>query len=340
MTDAAQTTQEAPLRIAVLGTRHVHAEGLVRLARAAGAQITGVHERDPQARSHWMTLGLGDIGDLDSVLASADAVIVAGTNAERVDDTLAALDAGLPVLSEKPVAMNADDLARLVAHPRAAELVNVALPVRYAKALVRARHAVRSGSIGTPIAGRGTNHGQFPGGWFGSMADAGGGAIMDHTVHVSDALCWLLDDRITSVYAEGSHAMYPELDVDSCGVLTMNFESGFFASLDASWSRPASFHTWGDVWIELVGTEGRLVIDPMARHLRHFSDAAGKLVTVGYDEGDMTADMVHAFLDRARGGATPTVTLAEGVHASEVVLAAYRSVSSGTVADVRTPALT
>jgi len=208
--------------------------------------------------------------------------------------------------------------------------------VRFGTALVRARDAIRAGSIGTPIAGRGTNHGQFPGGWFGSLADAGGGAIMDHTVHVSDALCWLLDDRIESVYAESTHKMHPEIEVESGGVLTMNFASGFFASLDASWSRPDSFHTWGDVWIEIVGTEGRIVIDPMARRLSHFSEQAGKLLTVGYDDADMTADMVRAFLNFAAGNEQQLgpATLAEGVHASETVLAAYRSCASGKVEPV------
>ena len=328
------TDELSQLKVAVLGTRHVHAEGLVRIARSAGVQLVGAHERDAMARSAWSTLGLGDIGDRDAVLADADAVIVAGTNAERVDDTLAALDAGCAVLSEKPVAMNDADLDRLVAHAGDGARLTVALPVRFGASLVRARDAIRAGAIGKPIAGRGTNHGQFPGGWFGTFADAGGGAIMDHTVHVSDALCWLLDDRIESVYAESTRKMHPQLEVESGGVLTLNFASGFFASLDASWSRPDSFHTWGDVWIEIVGTEGRLVVDPMARHMRHFSERAGKLVTVGYDEGDMTADMVGAFLHQAAGLELPGVapaSLAEGVHASETVLAAYRSCASGAV---------
>ncbi|MBC7643773.1 MAG: Gfo/Idh/MocA family oxidoreductase [Thermoleophilia bacterium] len=334
------TVDYSRLKVAVLGTRHVHAEGLVQIAAATGATIVGAHERDPRARSAWAGLGLGNIGTREAVLAEADAVIVAGTNAERVDDTLAALEAGCAVLSEKPVAMNEADLERLLAHINAASSgkLSVALPVRFGGALVRARDAIRAGSIGTPIAGRGTNHGQFPGGWFGSLADAGGGAIMDHTVHVSDALCWLLDDRIEAVYAESTHKMYPNIEVESGGILTMNFASGFFASLDASWSRPASFHTWGDVWVEIMGTEGRIVINPMARHMNHFSEQAGKLLTVGYDEGDMTGDMVRAFLASA-AGAEPTdvapASLAEGVHASETVFAAYRSCASGKVEQVR-----
>jgi predicted dehydrogenase len=129
--------------------------------------------------------------------------------------------------------------------------------------------------------------------------------------------------------------LHPDNDVEDCGVVTLDFESGFFASIDSSWSRPESFPTWGDVWLELVGTGGRIRIDPMATHLDLYSDTAGKLQHVGYSDDDMTLEMVRSFLDFARAraaGAEPIsspVSFDEGVHASDVVLAAYASVDSG-----------
>lgn len=322
------------LRIGVLGTRHVHAEGLAKIASNIGATIVGASERSPEAIDAWSKLGICGVMDAEAVIEASDAVIVAGTNAERVDDTLLVVDAGLPVLTEKPVAMDAVSADRLAEAARDARLMT-ALPVRFAGALQRARAAITAGAIGTPLAGRGTNHGQYPGGWFGSPTEAGGGAMADHTVHISDALCWLLDARITRVYAATNQLMHPELDVESVGVITMDFNSGFFASLDTSWTRPDSFHTWGDVWIEIVGTDGRLIIDPMARNLGIFDDAAGKLRTVGYDTWGMTSGMIEAFMTYAREGGDSPVTLDEGLHATDVVLSAYDSAASGTVVDVR-----
>jgi predicted dehydrogenase len=314
------------MRVGILGTRHVHADGLATNVEQVGGTLVGAFERDPAAQAAWTRTSLLE---RDALLAVSDAIIVAGTNRERVDDTLAATRAGLPVLTEKPVAADAEDLARLVAEADPS-LVMVALPLRFGAALQRARDVVRSGAIGTPLAARGTNHGQFPGAWFGTRADAGGGALQDHVVHLSDVLCWLLDDRASRVYARAAHVLHPDNDVEDCGVVTIDFESGMFASIDSSWSRPASFPTWGDVWLELVGTGGRVRIDPMVTHLDLYSDSAGTLQHVGYSNDDMTRSMVAAFLEfaRARPDRAP-VSFAEGIHASDTIRAAYASVESG-----------
>ncbi len=336
------------LHIGVLGTRHVHAEGMARALATAGHQVAAVWDESAEARSAWERHGIGQlVADRDALLAAVDAVVVAGTNRERVDDVCACVEAGLPVLAEKPVAMNAEGADQLRRTPDAERLVAVALPIRYSEALRRARAAIASGAIGQPLAARGTNHGQFPGGWFGDRAEAGGGALMDHTVHVADGLCWLLNDTISHVWASAAQRMHAEIDVEDCAIVMADFSGGPFASIDASWSRPASFHTWGDVWIEIAGSEGRIIIDPMARHVDLYDDSAGRLRTIGFGD-DMTAAMLESFAAWATQIASAgshevafnadpqdlsdmvaPVSLAEGLHATDVVLAAYDSVASG-----------
>lgn len=312
--------------LAVIGTRHVHARGLAELAHGHGATVVGAWEPDAAAAEQWPPQLGPIVDDRAALLARADAVIVAGTNADRARHVVEALDAGCHVLTEKPVAATESDLELLrTLDPEHADRVSVALPVRFAPALQQAKAMIEAGAIGVPVAGRGTNHGQYPGGWFGRLAEAGGGAIMDHTVHVADALCWLLGDRIVRVQAEAVRRLHDDIDVEDCGVLLMDFASGLFASLDASWSRPRTFPVWGDVWIELVGTEGRLVVDPMARTIRHFDDRSGAVRAIDYGGEDMTSRMMRQFLRFVRGEVPPPVTLAEGIHASEVVFAAYRS---------------
>ena len=313
------------MKVGLLGTRHVHADGLAANAVACGAVLVGAAETDPQARAAWQHT---PILERDELLEQVDAVIVAGTNRERAEATVAATRAGRPVLTEKPIAADAAALAHLVEQVDPA-LVMVALPLRFSAALQRAKAVVDAGAIGTPLAARGTNHGQFPGAWFGSKADAGGGALQDHVVHLSDGLCWLFDTHATRAYARASQVLHPDNDVEDCGIVTLDFADGWFASIDSSWSRPQSFATWGDVWLEIVGSGGRILIDPMATHLDLFSDRAGKLQHVGYSDDDMTRSMVAAFLDFARDGGPSPVPLADGVHASDTVLAAYASVASG-----------
>src|SRR5438094_400261 len=107
--------------------------------------------------------------------------------------------------------------------------------------------AIADGAIGEVLAVKGTNHGSLPPGWLTDPALAGGGAVMDHTVHVADLLRWILEREFVSVYAEIDTLLHPGLPVDDCGTLLLEMEGGVFASLDPSWSRPRTFPTWGDV---------------------------------------------------------------------------------------------
>lgn len=66
----------------------------------------------------------------------------------------------------------------------------------------RVKQALEQGQTGEVLAIKGTNHGRMPGGWFTDPDLAGGGAVLDHTVHVADLIRWLLGKEFTSVYAE------------------------------------------------------------------------------------------------------------------------------------------
>lgn len=321
------------MKVGFLGTRHVHASGLAQNVVDLGHVVVAAHEPDAAAAAEWTAAPLA--ATVDEVLERSDAIIVAGTNRERVDGALAAMAAGKHVLSEKPIGVDPAAVDRLVADADADKFM-VALPLRFSVTFQRAADAIRAGALGTPLAARTTNHGTFPGGWFGDPVEAGGGALQDHIVHISDALCHVFDDSAVRAFARANSNLRPELQVETSGIVTLDFASGMFASIDSSWSRPDSFATWGDVWLEIVGSEGRIRIDPMATHMDHFSDAAGKLVHMGYSDDDMTASMVAAFLEFAQtpGMASP-VPLADGVHASDTVAAAYASVASGEPEPVR-----
>src|SRR6059058_5868505 len=82
---------------------------------------------------------------------------------------------------------------------------------------------------------RATNPGQYPGSWFGDKRLAGGGAVMDHTVHAADVIRWLLSDEFVRVQAELGAFIYG-LEVEDCGILTCDLAGGAFASIDCSWS--------------------------------------------------------------------------------------------------------
>lgn len=85
----------------------------------------------------------------------------------------------------------------------------------------------------------------MPGGWFINKSLSGGGAATDHIVHLLDLTRWLLNDEVRNIYAELDTKFY-DIDVEDCGMVSAELESGIIVSIDPSWSRPPkTFPTWG-----------------------------------------------------------------------------------------------
>jgi predicted dehydrogenase len=214
------------------------------------------------------------------------------------------------------------------ASERAGRQLRIAFPVRYLPAVRQAREAVRTGAIGRILAVNGTNHGQIPGDWFLNPNESGGGAVMDHTVHVADALRWLFGAEVRSVYAEVG-TFFGDKAVDDSAILTLEFEGGViangaFATIDPSWSRGEGYPTWGDVTLRIIGSSGVLEVDPFAPHLTTFNHESKNSSWTHMGE-DMNVLMLEDFLlgiaeDRPAGASA-----IDGLRALEVVLAAYHS---------------
>jgi len=193
---------------------------------------------------------------------------------------------------------------------------------------VRARELVRGGALGRVLALNGTNHGQIPGGWFLDPQLAGGGAVMDHTVHLADLLRWMLDAEVKSVYAEVD-SFFGAGGTDDAAILTLeleggSFADGAFATIDPSWSRGEGYPTWGDVTLRISGTSGVLDVDPFAQPLRTFDHETGAPLW-SYMGEDMNALMLADFLRGVAEDDPSGASGLDGLRTLEVVLAAYRS---------------
>ncbi len=95
----------------------------------------------------------------------------------------------------------------------------------------------------------GINHSENPKDhrrWFADKALAGGGAVMDHTVHLADLLRWYFDAEVVEVYAQVDNPFCrTEVEVDSAGLILATLSNGVIASIDCSWSRPRGYPRWG-----------------------------------------------------------------------------------------------
>lgn len=258
-----------------------------------------------------------------------DAVVICSENAHHAKLVIDAANAKKHVLCEKPLGTTLEEMEQMIAACKhnGVQLMT-AFPCRYLAAVVRAKEAIERGDIGDIVAIKGTNHGGNPGGWFIDKSLSGGGALLDHTVHVMDLMNWFLKSKVKEVYAYAATLFREELEVEDAGMLHVKFENGVFAVLDTSWSRPKSFPTWGDVTMEIVGTQGVITVDGFAQKNDLFSNAAGKGQYTFWGD-DMDAFMIRDFVKALLQGEQVPVTGEDGLKAAEVALAAYESVKLG-----------
>jgi len=136
-----------------------------------------------------------------------------------------------------------------------------------------------------------------------------------------------LEDEVARVYAELGSFIH-ELPVEDCGLLTLDFAGGAFASIDCSWSRPATYPTWGGVTMHVVGERGTVDVDVFRQSLTHHDDVSGVTKLVGWGD-DLNALTLGAFVDAIIAGRPVPISGEDGVRSLEVVAAAYRSAELG-----------
>lgn len=316
-------------RLALLGVAHMHAQSYAACLTQLGAELVGVYDHD-RARAEAFAAAFGSRAwALEPLLAAGlDGVIVCAETAyHRPLIAQAAPQVGA-ILCEKPIAATLEDAHAIIACcAQQRTRLQIAFPVRFAPPIVRLKAQLEAGLLGQVYSVSATNRGRMPGGWFTDRELAGGGAVIDHTVHVIDLLRWFWRTEVTSVYAEVAEGLLHDLAIDDAALLSFTLANGVYGTLDTSWSRPPSYPTWGDVRLELTGERGIARVDAFRQHLSVVG--AGGL---RYHPWGSSADLalIRDFLAVVAGRA-PTITGEDGLRALEVALAAYRSAASGAV---------
>jgi predicted dehydrogenase len=321
------------IRIGILSSAHGHANSYATcLQTISEVELVGVADEDPaRGRTFAERFDLRSFNSAAALLAEGlDGVIICSANRDhRALTELAARHTG-HILCEKPIATTlADAEAMIAACADTGAKLQIAFPVRFAPPVLRLRALLQSGALGQIYSLKTTNHGQMPGGWFVDRELAGGGAVIDHTVHVIDLLRWFFDTEVSEVYAEiGVGLLHDGLDIDDAGMLSFTLSNGIYGTLDTSWSRPTAFPTWGDVTIEVVAQHGWARLDAFKQHLAVYSNRASKAEWVGWG-ANMDLGLMRDFVAMIAEGRAPSITGQDGLRALQVALAAYQSAAAG-----------
>lgn len=284
------------------------------------------------------------------VFAVVDAVwICTPTNTHRALVEQAAA-AGVAIYCEKPLAMalaDVDAMRRLVDDAGVPHQVGLVLRQSApfaAVAQLLAGSAVERGRVMAATLRDDQyfpNQGQYGSAWRADVRQAGGGTLLEHSIHDLDLLAWILGPIVTVSCRTANYAGFP--GVEDVAVATLTHASGSTSSLVSVWhqvlARPSTrrlevFCERSLLWVddEVAGPVHELAGD---RPIEHGTPPFGPDLTgfVARDEWKLAligyAAAARAFCAAIAAGRAPTPGFDVALTAHRVADAAYRSAGSG-----------
>src|ERR1700730_5713215 len=187
-----------------------------------------------------------------------DVVYVSTTNERHKNEVFLAAQAGKHVLCEKPLALTVADAREMLEFCRQADVVlGTNHHLRNAATHRTMRRLIKEGTIGKPLAARVFHAVYLPPrlqGWRLKNPEAGGGGILDITVHDADTLHFALDDDALEVVALSEQQGLAQGALEDAVMGVIRFRSGLLAQFhDAFTIKNAR------TGLEVHGSDGSLI---------------------------------------------------------------------------------
>jgi predicted dehydrogenase len=318
-------TTPCRLRGAVVGFGSIgrrHCENLVRL----GVSELTIVRRSEQPNPAFQPPPTARIvhSNADAVAAGLDFAVICNPTRLHVETARCYIEAGVPVLIEKPISDRSDD-ARLLADEvrRRGAIAGMAYCSRHHPAYATARQAICDGRIGRVLYAKSWFEGYLPA-WhpwedyrlsYAARKDLGGGALrtLDHEV---DFMTWCLGTPDAAIgHSTRSGAI--ETDADDHAALLVRYPNGAVANISLSLCRRDRSRGF-----EFVGEQGSLAYDWSGQQLRHMPGDGGESVLLDYRHGDfaeMYVNVLQDFLNVVAGnGSDAFAGLDSGLSAIDV----------------------
>jgi predicted dehydrogenase len=329
----------------------VHSFALVSLVKAGlvDAIVAATCDADPERAARLAEPHAArPYEDVAQLLDTVDAVWVCTWTAEHRTVVAAAVERGLAVFCEKPLAPTIGEceavagLLERVPH-------QVGLVLRHAPVFAAAATAVASGRHGRPLAAFMRDdqffpiQGHYASEWRSDVAKAGGGTLLEHSIHDVDVLAWILGAPVW-VRAEVATRFGHE-GIDDVAALTLGYDDGVHATLLSVWHQVLS--RTSNRRLEVFCEDAFLWADDDYLGPLHVETSAGASVIHGdlpdwAVQLDVPAEFLapiaqyaqptKAFLDAVTtGGSTATgwPDASTALTAHRIVDAAYRSAGAG-----------
>lgn len=269
-----------------------------------------------------------------------DALVIGTPNFLHAPQAIAALEAGVHVMVEKPMAMNAQEAEQMYeAAEKSGAVLMVAHCWRFDEDVLWLKE--QSSKLGKIIRTKGIGVHTYwgPGGWFTQKDLAGGGALADMGIHALDTARFLLGDpKPVSVYAKlGTY--YKDFTVDDTGVILVEWDNGATSYIESGWWQP---HADGpEAATQLYGTQGFGQLFPTRLEIPNIEEQTVDVIEAGFAfprqehcPQSMYDRQMAYFIECIREKKTPIPGALEGLTNMKVVDAAYESSRTGKVVEI------
>ncbi len=332
----------------LIGRRHIEL-----IKQSSECRLAAVVDPNHAAREAFREDRLPLFDTLDGLFAAErpDGVVLATPSQLHVAQGLACVEAGVPALIEKPVAVTVEDGQRL---REAAEAANAKLLVghhrQHSPIMAKAQEVVESGILGRLVAVTGSAMFYKPDEYFEEgpwRRELGGGPILINMIHEVGNLRALMGE-ITAVQAFSSNDTrgFP---VEDTVAINLRFASGALgtfllsdtAASAQSWEQTAgenaSYASYEDVdCYSLAGTDGSLAIPTMRlkTHRKKADRSWWKPLETGnlaLERADPLERQLRHFCAVIRGETDPVVTVHDGLRNLAIIVAIDRAARTGEV---------
>lgn len=344
-----------PLGFGIVGCGLIAPFHAAAIKALPGCRVVALHSRRQASAAKLAAtlepppLVFSDLGAFLRV-PELDVVCVCTPSGNHLEVAEAAAAAGKHLVVEKPLEITLERCDRLIAAcERAGVYLTTVFPSRFADANVALKQALSAGRFGRLTLGETAckwwrSQAYYDeGGWKGTLALDGGGAVMNQAIHSVDLLLWLMGP-VREVAGFSACLAHERIEVEDTAVACLRFESGALGVIQAA----TSVHPGLPKTVAIHGSAGSVVVeqedvlvwefatpnaedDQVRRRFARAVKASGGASNPAAISSEYHRRQLEQFVAALRQSEPPPIDGAEGRQAVELVLAIYQSAAEGRV---------
>ncbi len=316
---------KTPLRVGLIGAGGIGATYAEVLGRLTNARLAAVCDLVPDTGIPIAQVAKAAYTDDYRNVTDVDAVLVATPPSTHPEITLHFLRAGVPVLCEKPLAIDVISARGMVEEAqRTGTMLTMASKFRYVPDITTAREIIQSGAVGDIILYENTfaSHVDMSRRWNSVAAISGGGVLIDNGTHSLDIARYLLGPIDQVLAVEGKRVQ--SVEVEDTARIFFTTVHGVTGTIDLSWSVSKE----RDSFIEIYGSDGTVRVGWNESACRMSSSDEWVQFGNGYDKMEAMTAQVSNFVGALEGTEPLLIQAEDGIASVAVVEAAYASLNS------------